>query len=75
MIVTSTRTLVIPMLWFLLIFLFRDASTIKRLTSNNQDIRARPLVLTTVALTNQCAIDGKTKDHDDVLQHHYGLPT
>jgi hypothetical protein len=24
---------------------------------------------------NWCAIDGKTKDHGDVLQHHHGLPT
>jgi hypothetical protein len=47
----STRTLVVPMLWFLLIFWSRDVSTVKRLTWNNQDTRAQPLVLTTIALT------------------------
>jgi hypothetical protein len=25
--------------------------------------------------TNRCAINGKTKDHDDILQHHRGLST
>jgi hypothetical protein len=25
--------------------------------------------------TNRCVVDGKTKDHDDILQHHRGLPT
>jgi hypothetical protein len=39
------------MLWFLLIFPFQDVSSVKRLTSSNQDIRVRPLVLTTAALT------------------------
>jgi hypothetical protein len=51
-----TRTLVVPMLWFLLIFPFRDVSTVKRLTSSNQGIRARPLMLTTVALTRVLVI-------------------
>jgi hypothetical protein len=45
------RTLVVPMLWFLLIFPFRDVSTIKGFTSSNQDIQAQPLVLTTIART------------------------
>jgi hypothetical protein len=47
----STWTLVVPILRFLLIFPFRDVTTIKRLLLNNQDIQARSLVLTTVALT------------------------
>jgi hypothetical protein len=46
----STQILVVPMLRFLLIFRSRDVSTVKRLTSNNQDTRARPLMLTTIAL-------------------------
>jgi hypothetical protein len=51
MIGMSMRTLVVPMLWFLLIFPFGDVIIVKRLMSNNQDILARPLVITTVALT------------------------
>jgi hypothetical protein len=47
----NTRTLVVQVLWFLLIFPFRDVTTMKRLTSNNEDIQARLLVLTIVALT------------------------
>jgi hypothetical protein len=47
----NTRTLVVLVLWFFLIFPFWDVTTMKRLTSNNQDIQARPLVLTIVALT------------------------
>jgi hypothetical protein len=47
----NIRTLFVPMLQFLLIFPFQDVTTMKRLTSNNQDIQARPLVLTIVALT------------------------
>jgi hypothetical protein len=42
--------LVVPMLWFHLIFPFLDVTTMKRLTSNSQDIEAQPLVLTIVAL-------------------------
>jgi hypothetical protein len=51
MIQMSTQTLVVPMLWFLLIFLFWDVTIMKRLTSDNNDIRARPLVLTTITYT------------------------
>jgi hypothetical protein len=51
MIGMTMRTLVVLMFRFLLIFPFWDVSTIKRLTSSNQDIQARPLVLTTVAHT------------------------
>jgi hypothetical protein len=51
MIGMTMRTLVVPMLWFLLIFPFRDVSTIKGFTSSNQDIQAQPLVLTTIART------------------------
>jgi hypothetical protein len=39
------------MFQFLLIFPFRDVTIMERLMSNIQDIRARPLVLTTIALT------------------------
>jgi hypothetical protein len=51
MIGMSTRTLVVPILRFLLIFSFWDVTTMKRLTLNNQDIQAWPLLVTTVALT------------------------
>jgi hypothetical protein len=44
-----TRTLVVPMHRFLLIFSFWDVSTVKKRAWSNQDIQARPLVLTTVA--------------------------
>jgi hypothetical protein len=51
MIEMTTHTLLVPMLRFLLIFPFWDVSTVKRLTSSNQDIKARPLIFTTVART------------------------
>jgi predicted membrane protein len=47
----TMRTLVFLMNRFLLIFSFWDVSTVKKRTWSNQDIQARPLVLTTVALT------------------------
>jgi hypothetical protein len=47
----TTRTLAVPMLRFLLIFPFWHLSTVKRLTSSNQDIQAWPLMLTTIART------------------------
>jgi hypothetical protein len=47
----TTWTLVFPMRRFILIFPFWDVSTIKKRTWSNQDIQARPLVLTTVAHT------------------------
>jgi hypothetical protein len=47
----STGTQVVLMFRFLLIFSFRDVSTVKRFTSNNQDIGARPFVLIIVVLT------------------------
>jgi hypothetical protein len=49
MIGMTTQTLVVPMRRFLLIFPFWDVSTVKKRTWSNQDIQARPLVLTTVA--------------------------
>jgi hypothetical protein len=49
MIGMTMRTLVVLMLQFLPIFPFWDVSIVKRLTSGNQDIQARALVLTTVA--------------------------
>jgi hypothetical protein len=45
----TTRTLVVLMRWFLLIFPFWDVSTVKKRMWSNQDIQARPLVLTTIA--------------------------
>jgi hypothetical protein len=56
MIGMTTWTLVVSMLQFLLIFLFRDMSIVKRLMSSNQDIQAQPLVFTTVARTRVCVI-------------------
>jgi hypothetical protein len=47
----TTRTLVVSMHRFLVIFLFQDVSTVKKRTWSNQDIQARSLVLTTVAPT------------------------
>jgi hypothetical protein len=47
----TTRTLVVPMRRFLLIFPLRDVSTVKKRTWNNQDIQAQLLVLTTVTPT------------------------
>jgi hypothetical protein len=47
----SSWTLIATMFQFLLIFPFRDVTIMERLMSNIQDIRARPLVLTTIALT------------------------
>jgi hypothetical protein len=51
MIGMTTQILVIPMRRFLLIFPFRAVSTVKKRMWSNQDIQARPLVLTTVAPT------------------------
>jgi hypothetical protein len=51
MIGMTTRIPVFLMRRFLLIFPFRDVSTIKKRTWSNQDIQARPLVLTTIAPT------------------------
>jgi hypothetical protein len=45
----TTRTLVVPMCWFIIIFPFWDVSTVNKRTWSNQDIQTRPLVLTTVA--------------------------
>jgi hypothetical protein len=47
----TTRTPVVPMRRFLLIFPFQDVSTIKKRTWSNQDIQARSLVLTTLTPT------------------------
>jgi hypothetical protein len=47
----TTRTLVVLMRRFLLIFPFWDVSTVKKRTWRNQDFQARPFVLTTVAPT------------------------
>jgi hypothetical protein len=47
----TIQALVVPMLQFLLISPFWDVSTVKRLTSNNQDIQARSLVLTIIVCT------------------------
>jgi hypothetical protein len=47
----STWTLVVLMPRFLLIFPFWDVTTMTRLTSDNQDIQARPPMLTTVVFT------------------------
>jgi hypothetical protein len=51
MIGMTTQILVIPMRRSLLIFPFWAVSTVKKRMWSNQDIQARPLVLTTVAPT------------------------
>jgi hypothetical protein len=47
----TTRTLVVLMRRFLLIFPFWDVNTVKKCMWSNQDIQARPFMLTTVAPT------------------------
>jgi hypothetical protein len=52
----TTRTLVVPMRRFLLIFPFWDVSTVKERTWSNQDIQARLHGLTTVSPTRMWVI-------------------
>jgi hypothetical protein len=76
MIGMTTRTLVVSMFWFLLIFSFRDVSTVKRLTSSNLDIQARWLVFTTVARTRVWVIIFHMYEYCVIwyLQVHFSCP-
>jgi hypothetical protein len=73
----TTRTLIVSMLQFLLIFLFQHVSTVKRLTSSNQDIQSWSLVLTTVARTRVWVIIFHMYEYSVIwhLQVYFSCPS